>query len=278
MLNLDDIVLEYDLSEKITSQVETVFETHGKMFPVNYALSWVIANQVVQRYYGTQGLDAIPVWRENFGWTQFNLVRAQNCILWPNTVEETQRYIVFDAIAVNWQVQDGCCEGQYDVLAALEMQNQTPLMAITGAVRHLCLDKPWPDSDHSSCLHSHHAYTYTKLFEAVTDLICQSPEMVAKRELMVDLDSFGQPLPEPVHPLTKMGLVEPGAHRDWFELCYVPANRSVFVNVFTGDICYTESDGTPSALDYPGWNELNEEQLTTYLGGLLGVPESISML
>jgi len=276
-LNIDQILLEQDLSDKIGAQVETLFETHGHVFPIRYALSWVLANQVVQHHYGSQGLDALPVWRENYGWAQFSLKRAQNCFLPPNPAEETQRYIVFDAIAVNWCKQYGGNEIQYDLLTAIEVHNQPPQMAIGGALLHLGLDDA-PLADHSACLHSHHAYTYTKLFEAVTNLICQAPEMVAKREIIVDLDSFGHALPEPVHPLRRAGLVEAGTHHDWFELFYVPANRCIFVNVFTGDLCYTEANNTPRALEYPGWNELNEEQLTTYLGGLLAIPDKHKML
>lgn len=272
-LNLDALVLENNLSDDITSQVETVFQTHGQTFPVGYALSWIIANQVVQRYYGSKGLDAIPVWRDNFGWTQFNLTRAASCTLWPNPAAESQRYIVFDAIAVNWGMQAYGGEGQYDVVTAMSVQNQTPLMAINGAVLHLDLEDGWPEADHSACLHGPHCYTYTKLFSTVTNLICQAPELVARREIIVDQDMFDQPLPEAVHPLRQLGLAEAGITRDWFELFYVPANRRVFVNVFTGDLCYTESDDTPRAVEYPGWNELNEEQLASYLGGLLGVPD-----
>lgn len=272
-LNIDELVLENDLLDKITTQVDTILETHGQIFPTDYALSWVIANQVVQRYYGTHGLDAIPLWRDNFGWTQFNLVPAQNCFVSANPAEETQRYISFDAIAVNWRKKAGGHAGQYDVTEALLLKQQSPFAAIQGALDHLELDYG-PLADHSFCLHSHHCYTYTKLFDAVTNLICQAPEMVAKRELVVDLDVFNQPLSEAVHPLRRSGLVDAGVYRDWFELFYVPANRCIFVNVFTGDLCYTQSDDTVCTMEYPGWNELNEEQLTTYLGTMLGVPES----
>lgn len=272
-LNIDELVLENDLLDEITTQVDTILETHGQSFPTGYALSWVIANQVVQRYYGTHGLDALPVWRENFGWTQFNLIPAQNCFVLANPADETQRYISFDAIAVNWRKKSGGHEGQYDVTAAMLLDHHSPFEAINGALAHLELDSI-PNCDHSFCLHSHHAYTYTKLFDAVTNLICQAPEMVAKRELVVDLDVFNQPLPEAQHPLRRSGLAEAGVHQDWFELFYVPANRRMFVNIFTGDLCYTQSDETVQTMEYPGWNELNEEQLTTYLGSMLGVPES----
>lgn len=273
-LDLDVLVLENDLSDKISLQVDTVYRTHGNVFPAGYALSWILANQVVQRHYAAQGLDAIPVWQDNLGWSQFNLTRATSCTLRPDPAAESQRYIVFDAIAVNWKLHAGGLEGQYDVVAAMQIQNQTPLMAITGAVHHLDLEDECRAADHSACLHGPHSYTYTKLFDAVTNLICQAPELVARREITVDLDSYGQPLEEAVHPLRQVGFAEAGVTRDWFELFYVPANRRVFVNVFTGDLCYTEPDDTPRALEYPGWNELNEEQLSSYLGNILGVPEN----
>lgn len=276
-INIDELVLEKDLSDEVTMQVETIFETHGKTFPVNYALSWVIANQVVQRYYGSQGLDAAPIWQNDFGWTQFNLIPSDNCFMPVNPAYETQRYITFDAVAVNWRKQSGGINGQFDMVAALLNQHQSPQTAINWALSHLELDNERL-GDHSTCLHIHHAYTYTKLFSAVTNLICEAPEMVAKRELVIDLDMFNQPYPEARHPLRRIGMAEPGIDRDWFELYYVPANRRVFVNVFTGDICYTESDDTERTMEYPGWNELNEEQLTIFLGAMLGVPESRMML
>ncbi len=269
--NIDDILLENDLSDKITVQIQAVYQTHGQIYPLDYAFSWVLANQVVQRYYGPQGLDAIPVWRENFGWSQFNLVRAQSCFLPTDISNESQRYIVFDAIAVNWRKRHGGSEIQYDLLHAIDFQKQTPLMAINGGLQHLGLEEE-KGGDHSACLHSPHSYTYTKLFEVVTDLICLAPEMVAKREFTVDLDDFGKPLARSVHPLRQVGLVEPGVQRDWFQIFYGPTNRSVFVNIFTGDLCYTESNDIPRTMEYPGWNELNEEQLATYLGGILGIP------
>ncbi len=271
-LNIDELLPKEDTLDKIAEQVETIKRTHGTQFPSSYALSWVLANQVVQRYYGRFGLDAIPIWRDNFGWTQFNLTRASNCQQRPNHTEESQRYIVFDAIAVNWdQKQTSGREAQYDLGHAIWVRHQRPEIAFEEALNHLNLDQQEP-FDHSPCLHGPLAYAYTKLFQVVTDLICQAPEMVGKREQTIDLDHFGNPLEEIVHPLRKAGLAEPGVTREWFELFHVPTNSRLYINISTGDILRTDPDDTPHTLDYPGWNERNEEQLMTYFAEMLHIP------
>ena len=272
-LNIDELLPPEDKLDKIVEQVETIQRTHGKQYPPNYALSWVLANQVVQRYYGRAGLDAIPIWRENFGWSQFNLSRATNCQQPVNKAEESQRYIVFDAIAVNWTIQDengGGHEAQYDLNHAIWIRHQRPTIAVEEALAHLHLDRQEP-FDHSSCLHGPHAYAYTKLFQVVTDLICHAPEMVGKREITIDLDHFGNPIEEILHPLRQVGLAEPGTTREWFELFHVAANSRLYINIFTGDMVRTEPDDRVHVVDYPGWNERNEDQLAAYFAGMLHI-------
>ncbi len=272
-LNIEELLPDEEKRDKISEQVEAIKRTHGKQFPPLYALSWVLANQVVQRYYGRYGLDAIPLWRDNFGWSQFSLTRSSTCKQPPDRNEESQRYIMFDAIAVNWKKQEdgGSPDAQYDLNNAIWTRHQSPNSAVSEALDHLNLDDPTP-FDHSACLHGPHAYAYTKLFQVVTDLVCHAPEMVGKREISIDLDHFGQPFSESVHPLRQAGLVGPGVTREWFELFHVSANSRVFINIFTGDILYTEPDDTARVLDYPGWNERNEEQLTAYFAGMLRIP------
>jgi hypothetical protein len=269
-LNIDDFLPGTGSVDKIREQVQTIRRTHGKVFPWNYSLTWVIANQVVQRYYGKLGLDAIPQWRDNFGWKQFNLMRASNCLMPSNASEESQRYILFDAIAVNWKKGGESDSALADVANAILVDHLPPDVAVYNAVDHLGLEEQSP-YDHSSCLHGPLAYAYTKLFQVVTDLICRAPEMVGKRELTIDITPFGQVRDEPSHPLRKLGLEQPGITRDWFELFHVPANSRIYINVVNGDIMYTEPDDTARALDYPGWNELNEDQLTAYFAGMLRI-------
>jgi hypothetical protein len=272
-LNIDELLPPEDKLDKIAEQVETIQRTHGKQFPTSYALSWVLANQVVQRYYGRLGLDAIPLWRDNIGWWQFNLTKATTCQQVPNRNDESQRYIVFDAIAVNWaRPQEGCgCEAQYDLNHAIGIRHQRPGVAVEEALAHLRLDNEQEPFNHASCLHGPHAYAYTKLFQVVTDLICQAPEMVGQRELVIDLDRFGNPLEEPQHPLRKLGLAQPGVTREWFGLIHVATHTQLFINIFTGDMLCIESDDTPHILDYPGWNERNEDQLSAYFAGMLHI-------
>jgi len=270
-LNIDDLIPEHDAENKINEQVQNINHSHGQMYPKNYALSWIMANQVVQRYYGRFGVDAVPVWRDGFGWAQFNLTKATNCLQPINTGEESQRYIVFDAISVNWKKQGDGGETQVDVYNTITIQHRPPALAVEEAIEHLDLDDQEP-FDHSACLHGPHAYAYTKLFEVVTDLACIAPELVAKREITIDLNSFGQVRDDVMHPLRQLKLAQPGLTRDWFELFHVPANTYVYINVFTGDLAVVESDGSVRALDYPGWNELNDEQLTDYFAQMLRVP------
>ena|GEM_PF-2211772 len=269
-LSIDDLMQDDDPTDKIDEQVATIRRTHGKTFPLNYALSWVMANQVVQRYYGKLGLDAIPQWRDNFGWSQFSLTRATNCLMpFDNTVE-SMRYILFDAIAVNWKQAGENENAHCDVANSILVQHRQPSSAINESITHLNLEDQ-QDYDHSTCLHVPHAYSYTKLFQVVTDLICRAPEMVGKRELAIDVSYYGKVFAEPQHPLRKMGLAQPGTTRDWLEMFHVATNTRVFINVFNGDILYTEPDDTVRVLDYPGWNEMNEEQLEAYFAGMLRI-------
>lgn len=273
-LTIDELLPEEEKHDKITEQVEAIKRSHGKQFPPNYALTWVLANQVVQRYYGRYGLDAIPVWRDSFGWSQFNLTRATNCQQPTNKADESQRYIVFDAIVINWKTQggvDGTNEAQYDLNNAVWIRHQPPNTAVEEALTQLNLDDQ-EAFDHSACLHGPHTYAYTKLFQVVTDLICHAPEMVGKREIVLDLDHFGNPYAEAVHPLCQSGLAEPGITREWFELFHIPANSRLYINIFTGDILQTAPDDSWHVLDYPGWNERNEEQLKVYFAEMLRIP------
>lgn len=269
-MNLDNFLPEQGATDKITEQVQNINRSHGQTYPKGYALSWIMANQVVQRYYGRFGLDAIPMWRESFGWSQFNLTRAANCLQPLNKAEEGQRYIVFDAIAVNWKKQGAGDESQVDVYNNITIQHRPAAIAVEEGVAQLGLEEQEP-FDHSACLHGPHAYAYTKLFQVVTDLICLAPELVAKREMNLDINAFGQVRDDNVHALRQLGLAQPGLTRDWFELFHVPANTNVYINVFTGDVAVVEGHGHAQALDYPGWNELNEEQLTDYFAQMLQI-------
>jgi hypothetical protein len=177
---------------------------------------------------------------------------------------------LFDAIAVNWKNGGQESSAHSDVANAILVQNCPPAQAVNEALRHLNLSEVAP-FDHSSCLHGPYGYAYTKLFQVVTDLVCRAPEMVGKRELAIDVTAYGQIRSEPQHPLRKLGLAQPGVTRDWFELFHVAANSRVYINIFNGDILYTEPDDTARSLDYPGWNELNEDQLTAYFAGMLRI-------
>ncbi len=272
-LDIDELLPDEDKLDKIAEQVEAIRRTHGKQFPPNYALSWVLANQVVQRYYGRNGLDAIPIWRENFGWSQFNITQAITCQKPADKAEEGQRYIVFDAIAVNWKRQqvEANREAQYDLNNAIWVRHQRPVVAVAEALAYLELDNQAP-FDHSACVHGPHAYAYTKLFQVVTDLVCRAPELVGKREVVVDIDHFGNPLEEIVHPLRQIGLVEPGTTREWFSLFHVATNTRLYINLVTGEMVRVLSDESIHTLENPGWNDRNEEQLMAYFAGLLGIP------
>lgn len=272
-LNIEDLLPEHEAEDKINEQVQHINRSHGRTFPRSYALSWIIANQVVQRYYGRFGVDAVPVWRENFGWAQFNLTKTTNCLQPVSTTEEGQRYIVFDAIAINWKKQSAGNEAQVDVNNSINIQHRPAAVAVEEAVKHLGLDAQEP-FDHSACLHGPHAYAYTKLFQVVTDLTCTAPELVVKREINIDIDAFGQIRNDEIHPLRQLNLANPGSTQDWFELYHVPSNTHVYINVFTGDLAIVDATGATRALDYPGWNELNEEQLTNYFAQMLAIPRS----
>ena len=262
-----------------TRQVQTIATTHGGRYNMAYALSWVLANQVIQRYYGSQGVDAIPVWKDDFGWTTIILPQAQGCVATVDSGLESQRYILLDGIAVNWR-QSGAgnqTAAQYDFGAVVNLEQKSVEDAVIEAVLLLGLDnESTARADHRECLHGPLAYAYTKLFQVVTDLIANAPELVVKREIVIDLNEYGQPLAAPRHRLRVHNLAQPGITRDFFELVHVATNSHVFVNIYTGDMLYTEPDDTVHVLEYPGWNELNEEQLEAYLANLLmiALPQS----
>jgi hypothetical protein len=54
-------------------------------------------------------------------------------------------------------------------------------------------------------------------------------------------------------------------------LFHVAANSRLYINIFTGDMVRTEPDDSVHVVDYPGWNERNEEQLAAYFAGLLHI-------
>lgn len=270
-LSIEDFLSENDANYKIKEQVDHVTQSHGETFPRTYAFSWVMANQVIQRYYGRVGIDAIPVWRDNFGWSQFNLTGAANCQQPAQNALETQRYILFDAIAVNWRKSEAGGTPHFDVHNAILVQHQSPAEAVSMAINHLDLDDR-TGYDHSACLHGPHSFAYAKLFQVVTDLICRAPEMVGRRELNVDLNTFGQVREEPAHHLRKLGLAKPGITYDWFELFHTPTNIHLYINIYTGDLVYTNSVEDARAVEYPGWNERSEEQILLYFAQMLKVP------
>jgi hypothetical protein len=269
-LSIDDLLLENESDDKVNEQIELIQQSHGNVFPQNYALTWVLANQVVQRFYGRGGIDAIPVWRDNFGWSQFNLTKASNCQQPPQTALETQRYILFDAIAVNWRKSELGGTPHFDVHNAIMVQKQATTKAIKAAINHLDLTDR-TGFDHSACIHVMHQHAYCKLFQVVTDLICRAPEMVGRRELNIDLNNFGQVREEPTHHLRKLGLAQPGIAYDWFELFHTPTNIHLYININTGDLVFTNSYEDARALEYPGWNERSEEQILLYFAQMLKV-------
>jgi hypothetical protein len=283
-LSIDELLPEEEHNDKVSAQVAAVKKSHGRQFPPNYALSWMLANQVVQRYYRRLGLDALPIWRDNFGWSQFNLTQAANyCEQPPNRTLESQRYVMFEGIAVNWRNQGDEVdsmgsggtgkEAQFDFFNAVWIRHERPNTAMQQAIDHLNLDETDP-FDHSGCLHGQHSYVYTKLFQVVTDLICNAPELVAKREIAIDLDHFGNPYDQAVHPLRVTGQAQAGVTREWFELFHIPTNSRAYINISTGEIVYTDPDDTPHVIENQNWVGRNEEQLTAYFSQMLRIENS----
>ncbi len=214
---------------------------------LNYPLCWIVANQIVQRFFKRHGIDAQPAMQEGVGWHRFNLTGVEVCQLQKGFKEAAWGKILFGTMTV----ESG---GGKKPLDFGDQLKEDPLLALRQIIDILDIDDPSTygkgaatsqaernryllrklGSDHRNCLHIHKSEFYTSLYQAITEVILSLPTAQAARELWIDVTPYDPtPFPRPLHPLRRLEIAEPGITRDWFSL----RNKTV-------EIFWNLNDGT----------------------------------
>ncbi|MFX1512899.1 MAG: hypothetical protein ACFFCQ_09960 [Promethearchaeota archaeon] len=214
---------------------------------INYPLCWIIANQIVQRYFERHGIDAQPAMQEGVGWDCIKLTGLEVCQLQNGFKEAAWGKIYFR----NMILESGAGKRPFEFG---EQLLNDPLLAMKQIIDSLDIDNPSVygkeaagsqiernryvlrkiESAHKDCNHFQKGSFYTALFQAITEVILSLPTAQAARELWIDVTPYDPtPFTRPLHPLRRLEIAEPGISYEWFSL----RNKTV-------EIFWNVKDGT----------------------------------
>jgi hypothetical protein len=207
--------------------------------PVAYALGWVVANAVVTACYRSAGIDVLPAYDFDRGWSRFLITRRVSCWLCTDDPVGDEASIVLDGPGAPVFV----CPRAGRPVALREALSADPGAAVQGLLLRLAPPQ-LPAGEHADCWHERAGF-YPRLYGAVTELVLQYPNVAAFREIFVD----DQEIDGAFHPLYLHGIVtSPRAVYDW-------------CGVETGEYAaYVRIDGRSAlyATDAGGWSTVGK--------------------
>jgi hypothetical protein len=178
---------------------------------LNFALGWIIANQIVQARYADTAVDALPIYHPDNGWDRFLLTRRVTGERFADETANSHGMIMLtgdDApritmpsgktrLALGKALRD---DPEKAIVDAVALFPQGPLLPLDLGMR-------WNDRK----------VAYPMLYNVLTELILEHPGMVVAREIFVDTE----PVDGAYHPLYLHGVApEPRMVYEWVLVQY----------------------------------------------------------
>ena len=181
--------------------------------------AWQAANAVVQAHYEQGAIDAFPIYSEDAGLDKFMLTRRLACVVHKNDLPDQ-----WGTLQLTGDASPRYNRGEQSI----DLHDVPGLLAVFGGV-----DEPL--TGHERCWHRY-ATQYPRIYQAVTDLIAEYPQVSAAREIYVDKDFVDGTY----HPLYLHAFVqEPMMVYDWFAI--EADEQAIFIKI-TGEASIFRSD------------------------------------
>lgn len=194
-----------------------------------FEFGWIIACAIVQTRYRAAAIDAVPVFGTEHGWDRFVLTRRLTC---GEHLDDPPD--VFGSILLRGDGAPSLLR-QGDQVDLGTLLREDPKQALETALAW-CPAPNLEPGEHSACWHER-AKLYPTLYDAVTQLIIEHPNVVAAREIFVDDQHLGGTY----HPLYLHGVATcPSIVYDWFSV--EAADRLAFFRI-NGDQAIYQTDG-----------------------------------
>ena len=181
--------------------------------------AWRAANDIVQAHYEQGAIDAFPIYSEEAGLEKFMLTRRLACVVHNTDLPDQYGTLQLTGDSTPRYVQGD---------KTLDAGDRAALLAQFDGV-----DEPL--DGHERCWHRY-ATQYPRIYQAVTELIAEYPEVSAAREIYVDKEFVDGTY----HPLYLHSFVQEAMMvYDWFS---IEANdQAVFIKV-TGEASIFRSE------------------------------------
>lgn len=177
---------------------------------------WQTANSIVQAHYEKGAIDAFPIYSEEAGLESFMLTRRLSCVVHNSDLPDQYGKITLIGDASPSLMQSG---KSIDLAAAPDQ--------FDGVDEDL--------TGHERCWHRY-AKQYPSIYQAVTDLITEFPQVSAAREIFVDKEF----VEGTYHPLYLHAFVqEPQMVYDWFAI--EADDQAIFIKI-TGEATIFRSE------------------------------------
>ncbi len=185
--------------------------------------AWQAANEIVQAHYETGAIDAFPIYTEDGGLEKFMITRRLACVVHNGdlpdqygtlqlTADDTPRYTRGDK--------------------SFDSSDRTRLLAEFEGT-----DEPL--EGHERCWHRYAGAQYGRIYQAVTELVAEYPQVSAAREIYVDKEF----VEGTYHPLYLHSFVqEPQMVYDWFAI--EADDQAVFIRISGEATIFRSETGT----------------------------------
>lgn len=192
-------------------------------YPLEYALAWLIASEIVASRHLDSAIDVIPIQHPGRSWDRFLITRRVSCALLAEEASNAFGMIDVGPAGEGPRITDP--DGRV-LLALGPVLRTNPERAFTQAAA-LFPAVGLVEGDHARCPH-HLSPHYPTLYRVIAGLISEVPGLRVARELLVD----DQIIDGAYHPLF-VQTAEQGVNYqyDWFALQHLAGEHPVFVRI-----------------------------------------------
>lgn len=185
--------------------------------------AWQAANEIVQAHFEAGGIDAFPIYSEEGGLEKFMVTRRLACVVHSHDLPDqfgTVQLLADDAPRFK---RGG---------KVFDLADRPRVMAEFAGV-----DEPL--AGHERCWHRYAGTQYPRIYQAVTELITEYPQVSAAREIYVDKEF----VEGTYHPLYLHSFVqEPQMVYDWFAI--EADEQAVFIRISGEATIFRSETGT----------------------------------
>lgn len=221
---------------------------------VAFVLGWAVASTIVSARYADSAIDALPIYHPDHGWDRFLLTRRVTLSQFADEPADSFGLIVLSGEdAPRITLPNGVTR-----LALGQALRDNPAKALAQAVALFpATGLPEGELDYDWETRQQH---YPRLYRAVAELVMEQPDLVAAREILVDIE----PVEGSYHPLYLHTVIQQTQLvYDWF-LVQNRAWGAFFRRNGSQSIYETNTGGWATVI-----KQLNEEETVEAIKGRL---------